>query len=66
MSDKGMILKPKGMELMAFADTDFSGDWCKEYSEDLVTAYSRSRFVVLLADAKLYGKARCRQKWPSA
>ena len=46
--DKGLILKPKGMDLVAWADADFAGNWCKEYSDDPATAYSRSGYVITL------------------
>ena len=56
--DMGMILKPNGMELVAFCDADFAGDWCKEYSEDPATAYSQSGFVVMLGGCPIVWQSK--------
>ncbi len=47
-ADKGIIMNPEKEEhkLVAYCDADFAGDYCKEYSDDPTTAYSRSGYVI--------------------
>jgi hypothetical protein len=47
-ADKGIIMNPEKLDpkLIAYCDADFAGDYCKEYSDDPSTAYSRSGYVI--------------------
>jgi hypothetical protein len=47
-ADKGIIMNPQKEEqdLIAYCDADFAGDYCKEYSDDPSTAYSRTGYVI--------------------
>ncbi len=47
-ADKGIIMNPEKQEqkLVAYCDADFAGDYCKEYSDDPATAYSRTGYVI--------------------